>query len=333
MNEFDIIQQFFTRLAKQSSVRQSVGDDCAVIATSQFPADSDLVFSMDTLVCGRHFPSSATPYQIGTRALCTNLSDLAAMGATPLWFTLGLTLPDVSEKWLRDFSKGVYAIADRYNCDLIGGDTTQGSLTITIQVHGVVDRNQVLTRAGVKSGDALWLTGSVGDGAAALNFLLEKNDDRLMLTDDQKHFLTDRFYAPEPKIQLAQKLLPYATAAIDISDGLLADAQHMATASQVDLLFDLERIPLSSVWNDDVTIKPLCKGLEWALTGGDDYQLLFAMPESHLSHLPIDCQQAIYKVGEARASSSAKSEVHCRYQEQLVSWGEPLKKGYQHFAS
>ena len=177
LNEFSLIKQFFTRQAQQASVIKSVGDDCAILSV---PNHQQLVLSMDTLVAGRHFPESATPYQIATRALCTSVSDLAAMGAKPLWFTLGLTLPSADEPWLAQFSAGLFAAAAPLNIDLIGGDTTKGPLTITVQAHGVVDKECALQRDAAQQNDRVFVSGYLGDGAAALA-LIQQNQSYLHL--------------------------------------------------------------------------------------------------------------------------------------------------------
>lgn len=331
--EFDIIKRYFTRPAKQQSVSQSVGDDCAVLTLS---SNKQLVLSMDTLVCGRHFPEDAAPYDIATRALCTSLSDLAAMGAKPLWFTLGLTLPAASHEWLSEFSQGLFAISDRYNVDLIGGDTTQGPLAVTIQVHGEVDQGQGLCRHSAQVGDSVFVTGCLGDGAAALAVL---QGEELGSAVD-KDYLLQRFYQPFPQIAMGQYLQSIASAAIDISDGLVADARHIARASQVDMVINTESLPLS----DLLSAKPCyyneinhirSKRLEWALTGGDDYQLLFTVHPEKLTQLQLLIDENLVvatNIGFITAKSQDVGDVVCYLNGGPYSVNYPLG-GYQHFVT
>jgi thiamine-monophosphate kinase len=337
LNEFSLIKQFFTRQAQQPSVIKSVGDDCAILSV---PNNQQLVLSMDTLVAGRHFPESATPYQIATRALCTSVSDLAAMGATPLWFTLGLTLPSSDELWLAQFSEGLFAAAAPFGMDLIGGDTTKGPLAITIQAHGAVDKDCALQRDTAQESDRVFVGGYMGDGAAALALLQKKITASAELTA----YLVSRFYSPTPQVALGQAIAPFAHAAIDISDGLLADAQHIADASRVSLIIDVDRLPLHPLLNDC-----LQKGilgyerdtlLNWALTGGDDYQLLFTVSESQLAAVNALIDNQLIHATEIGTVVAASDGVQCavQYDVQCTMNGAPYAlstrhRGYQHFTA
>ncbi|MFT6387959.1 MAG: thiamine-monophosphate kinase [Cellvibrionaceae bacterium] len=328
LNEFELIATYFKREPKQPSVIKGIGDDCAIVSVDQ---DHSLVMSMDTLVAGRHFPKSASPKQIATRAFCTCLSDLAAMGAKPQWFTLALTLPDADPAWLNDFSQSLLSIADEFECDLIGGDTTQGQLTITIQVHGVVKHQQVLTRDAAKVGDLVFVSGPLGDGAAALNLLL--NTKKFFdIEKQQKEYLVERFYRPEPQIKLGQYLTHCANAAIDISDGLLADLQHVANASHVDIDVDVDKILISdacrTVASNDL------ESLRYALSGGDDYQLAFTVSAEYSSALDDLIKQKsadVVKIGRVVDLSSGSPSVRCFEDGRLLSYDN--QKGYQHFTS
>lgn len=326
LSEFDIIANYFKRPPQQASVSKSIGDDCAIVTVDP---DLRLVMSMDTLVAGRHFPDTASAAQIATRAFCTSISDLAAMGATPCWFTLGLTLPQVSEDWLKSFSESLFAIADRYRCDLIGGDTTQGPLTLTLQVHGTLPQHQALTRDAARLGDSVFVTGTVGDGAAALTVLC---DHSIILSQEQRQYLQDRFYQPEPQIETGKQLLPYARAAIDISDGLLADLQHIASASDVDISIDVDCIPASTAC-EQVFSSP-DERLEKVLTGGDDYQLLFTVPENQLESVLSLIQRGVInatRIGHVVQKKQTQAQVYCQKNNQpFFLTGD---KGYQHFAS
>lgn len=318
LTEFEIIKKYFTHQPINSSVVTAVGDDCAIVSAV---AGKRLLMSMDTLVAGRHFPESATPYQIGTRALCTSLSDLAAMGARPLWFTLGLTIPSVSEDWLREFSRGLFSIATPFKLDLIGGDTTQGPLSITIQVHGEADAEDVLKRDGAEAGDKIFVTGNLGDGAAGLAILQNK----IQRHQREKDYLIDRFYAPMPQIDAGQALRGLASSAIDISDGLLADAEHIAVASQVSLVINVEQLPIHPCLKscDQQTY------LSWALAGGDDYQLLFTVNNKQLSAVYSLIERGELHATEVGRVVNTEVGVECYLHGAAYTIEH---KGYQHFA-
>lgn len=244
-----------------------VGDDCAVLLP---PLGQGLLCSVDTVVAGRHFPAEARPELVASRALRTALSDLAAMGAEPLWFTLALTMPHVDVPWLELFSKGLYAVAESYGVKLVGGDTTKGPLCISVQVMGATPTGKALLRSGANVGDQLFVTGSLGDSVGGLQCLLGK-----LKTDEQSaHQLKKAYWKPEPRLSLGQQLRDKASACIDVSDGLLADLEHICKASGVCAVVDSARIPLSAALLASV---PTRQALEWALTGGDDYQLCFTV--------------------------------------------------------
>ena len=327
-NEFELIAHYFKRPSNKASVIKGIGDDCALVTLDP---QHQIVMSMDTLVSGRHFPESASPAQIARRAFCTCLSDLAAMGATPQWFTLALTLPEAKADWLAEFSSALFTIADEYNCSLIGGDTTQGPLQLTLQVHGSVENNKALTRDAAEEGDCVFVSGCLGDGAAALSLLLDEQK-RKAVDESDSLYLEERFYCPQPQIKTAQQLVGCANAAIDISDGLLADLQHIADASKVDIEIDVDLIPLSSA----------CKkiagehqtALNFALTGGDDYQLAFTVPKQHLSQverLVSEKKMDATLIGQVKTVSSKSAGVVCIQNGKIAPTHN--KKGYQHFAS
>lgn len=321
LHEFDVIKKYFTRPSAHSSVNKSVGDDCAIVTVAP---TKQLVMSMDTLVSGRHFPENAQPYDIASRALCTSLSDLAAMGAKPLWFTLGLTLPSVDDAWLHAFSRGLFAIADTFAIDLIGGDTTQGPLTITVQVHGEVDVGCALRRDQAQVGDEVFVTGCLGDGAAALAVL----QNALAVDRSVGDYLQDRFYAPTPQIIIGLQLQGLANAAIDISDGLLADASHIAVSSHVAIELNVECLPIAPC----LAFIESDKIVSWALSGGDDYQLLFTVNAQHALIMHERIKQGKLNATAIGRVISGDPEVRC------VMRGEPyslqyIQSGYQHFAS
>lgn len=330
LTEFDLISRFFTSNTQSSSVVLGVGDDCAVVAVEP---GQQLVMSIDTAVEGRHFPASAQAADIATRAFSTALSDLAAMGAEPRWFTLALTLPQANTAWLQAFSESLMQCAKQYACELVGGDTTQGPLTISVQVHGVVSENHFLRRSAAKAGDQLYVTGCVGNGAAALRYLL--NGNALSISQDHQDYLHKHFYAPAVQIKAGLALVNVANAGIDISDGLLADLEHIALASDVDIDIDVDCLPLS----------PAClavaqtheQAVAYALSGGDDYQIAFTVPAENVTAVSNMIAQGLFratKIGAVRDKKNAQAGVRC------LSEGVPiyfesnnLQKGYQHFAS
>jgi thiamine-monophosphate kinase len=322
LGEFDIIKQYFQRDKKQPGVVLGIGDDCALV---DLTANTYLALTVDTLVAGNHFPADAAAADIASRSLCVNLSDLAAMGAKPLWFTLSLSLPEANESWLAEFSRGLFAVADRFDCQLVGGDTTRGPLSVTIQAHGSVPIDRYLTRAGAQIGDRLFVTGSLGDGAAALAMI--RNE--LALNEQQANYLYRRFYQPEPQLLAAQKLLGISCTAIDISDGLLADLGHIASASQVAMVVDVDHLPLSPTLHMLYQRQPQ-RVQQWALAGGDDYQLAFTVATAKL---PV--VKELIATGELEATEigivKSGQGVECRLKGNAYHCD--FEKGYQHFVS
>lgn len=268
MNEFELIRQYFTRQpVTRRDVVVPIGDDGAVL---DVPADQQLVVSTDTLNAGVHFPTDADAVSIGHKSLAVNLSDLAAMGAVPAWFTLNLSLPQIDPPWLDGFCQGLFALAHEHQVQLVGGDTTRGPLAISIAVHGFVPRGQALLRRGASVGDLVYVTGELGD--AALGLL--QHTGKLRLPQAQCAHVLRRLHTPTPRVREALALRGLATACIDISDGLVADLGHVLDASQVGARIDLARLPLSSVYRQQ---RPEL-GWQWALGHGDDYELCFTLP-------------------------------------------------------
>ncbi len=267
-SEFDVIRQYFIRPGTRKDVLLGVGDDAALL---QVPPNTQLAVAMDTLVEGIHFPVQTSPSDIAWKALAVNLSDLAAMGAEPAWFTLSLTMPKLDENWLAKFSSGLFELAEQFKIELVGGDTTRGPLSVTIQVHGFVEK--ALTRTAAKPKQLIMVSGTLGDAALALQHLKADHleDDLLM-----KHL-----NRPEPRIALGQALAGIATAAIDISDGLLADLGHVLAASDCSATIEIEKIPRSKAFQNISPDDP------WPLllNGGDDYELCFTVDESRLDEV------------------------------------------------
>ena len=274
--EFELIERYFRDLgAQRADVRIGVGDDGAVL---QVPPDCELVAVADTLVEGRHFPKGSAPRSIGHRALAVNLSDLAAMGATPCWALLALTLPTNNDDWLREFALGFGELARRHQVALVGGDTTAGPLCLTVQAMGVVPRGAAVLRSGGRPGDQVFVSGTPGDAAYGLS--LELSPDTDSSGDDAA--LRARFLFPEPRLELGRRLSGFASACIDVSDGLGGDLAKLAAASGCAARIDVERLPLSSALRR--AVGPL-QALQFALTGGDDYELCFAVPAAKVPQL------------------------------------------------
>lgn len=281
--EFELIREFFTRPPLDNSLRLGIGDDAAVIAV---PEDHELVVTTDTLVAGRHFPESAKPFDIGWKALAVNLSDLAAMGAQARWVTLALTLPASDENFLREFSRGFFALADQEKVGLIGGDTTRGPLTITVTAMGMVPQGQALKRSGAKAGDDLYVSGTPGDAGLGLRLVLDQCQDNL--SETARDFALARLHRPQPRLALGERLRGVASACMDISDGLAQDLGHLLRASVLGAELHLELLPRSAALAGiDTAFADIL-----ALTSGDDYELLFTAPVSmreRLATMPAPC--------------------------------------------
>jgi thiamine-monophosphate kinase len=262
-SEFELIAKYFTRPARTAAL--GVGDDCALLRP---PAGLVLALTTDTLAEGTHFLAGADPRRLGHKSLAVNLSDLAAMGADPRWFLLAIALPEVDEAWLEAFAGGMFAIADAHAIELIGGDTTRGPRTITITALGTLPAGYALRRDAAQAGDELWLSGSTGDAALGLAHL----KGRVALAPDAAARCIERLEAPAPRVALGQRLRGVAAAAIDVSDGLLADLGHVLERSKVAAEVDFEALPRSADLRAcaDRTLADEC-----LLAGGDDYELVF----------------------------------------------------------
>ncbi len=293
--EFDIIQRYFSfsdalhlnspngaDAGFAAAPLLGIGDDAAVLPAAHLPQ----IVATDTLIEGVHFPERFAAEHVASRAIGVNLSDFAAMGARPLWMTMALSLPDVDEDWLVAFSRSLAAECERYKVQLIGGDTTKGALSLSLTVighPGAIENSDEplwLTRNGARAGDDIWVSGSLGKGAGALALLTdtESGDWSERANADELEALRTSFYAPLPRLALGEGLLPLASAAIDISDGLLADAGHIAEQSQVQLVIDSKRLPVDVALS---AYKDQHKVMDWVFGGGDEYELLFcASPDN-----------------------------------------------------
>jgi thiamine-monophosphate kinase len=285
--EFDLIARYFNRYrTARRDVQLGIGDDCALLTVAEKQL---LAVSTDTLVEGIHFLKTIDPADLGYKALAVNLSDLAAMGADPAWVSLALTLPEVNTEWLEAFSDSLFEQLNYYGMQLIGGDTTRGPLSMTLTIQGLIPVDRALTRGGASVGDWIFVTGSLGDSAAGLALLLDQ-----LTVDNAEHrdTLLQRHLRPTPRILQGQALRGLATSAIDISDGLISDLKHVLTASGCGARIDLDALPLSEALLGSVDSD---QALKWALTGGEDYELCFTVPEINrgaldvaLSHLGVD---------------------------------------------
>jgi thiamine-monophosphate kinase len=317
MGEFELIRNYFAAAPcaqPGEGVALGIGDDCALLSVA---AGEQLAISTDTLVAGVHFPDVCDPFLLGQRALGVSASDLAAMGANPIAFTLALTLPDVSGEWLQAFARGLNDMAQGCSMRLIGGDTTRGPLSLTVTVFGAVPSGMALTRGGAQVGDLLCVGGPLGDGAGALPLVLNQRSTEASTTQA----LLARYWSPQPQFELGLALRGKATAALDISDGLLADCGHIALASGVRLLVERDKLPMSDAlkafFDPD-------EALNAALSGGDDYRLAFTLPPSWLADL-LAAGQPVFVIGQVvEGQGVALIDEHG----QDVT---PLTRGYQHF--
>lgn len=269
MNEFELIESFFAaNTPVRNDVITGIGDDAAILAV---PPGQQLVTTTDMLVAGIHFPEDTEPEDIGYKSLAVNLSDLAAMGANPAWFTLTLSLPTVDEDWLAAFSRGLFSLASKYELALVGGDTVRGPLVIGVQAHGFVPEGEALLRSGAEVGDTIYVSGTLG--AAAMGLLTRQG--KLDLTVTERQNARAKLDRPLPRVREALALRACVSACIDISDGLIADLGHILTASDVGARVQLAQVPF-----DPVCVAHASGDERWrlALTQGDDYELCFTVP-------------------------------------------------------
>jgi len=265
LSEFGLIRRYFTQPAKRAIL--GVGDDCALLGPRP---GHELAISTDMLVAGRHFFADAEPRALGHKALAVNLSDLAAMGAEPRAFTLAVALPEANPAWLKPFSEGLLALADVFHCELIGGDTTRGPLTLSLTVFGDVPAAAALRRNAAHVGDDVWLSGTVGDARLALGAL--RNE--WALTPEALAQVQPRMDMPTPRIALGLALRGIARAALDVSDGLLGDLGHILTQSRVGATITVDHVPRSAT----LAAQSPALQLQCTLAGGDDYELCFTAP-------------------------------------------------------
>jgi len=318
VGEFELIKRFFSPERYAADVCLGVGDDAAVVIV---PSGQRLVAAVDTLVSGVHFPDNTPAADIGWRALAVNLSDMAAMGATPRWFTLSLCMPVADERWLAEFANGLRAAAEPFDVQLIGGDTVKGPLNISVQILGLVEADGWLTRAGAHPGDVLFVSGAPGEAAGGLRVMQESLHGG---TSDAKHLL-QRFLRPEPRVMLGRALRNVATAAMDVSDGLLVDLSKLSAASGCGAQLFLDTLPQSPALHRVFGAK---MSEQLMLNGGDDYELLFTAPAesaAQVAELASQVGVTCSRIGVMDASG----RVQC------LRNGKPVAmdvRGYDHFS-
>jgi thiamine-monophosphate kinase len=321
MGEFDLIARYFTRPALRNPL--GVGDDCALL---QPAPGMQLAVSTDLLVEGRHFLSTVDPRALGHKALAVNLSDLAACGAQPLAFTLSLALPAVDERWLAGFSQGLFALAEAHDCELVGGDTTRGPLAINITVFGEVPAGQALLRSGAHAGDDLWVSGTLGDARLALEAF------RGTVSLPQAVFEASRLRLerPQPRVALGLALRGIASAAIDVSDGLLGDVGHVLQRSKVGARIDASCAPRLLAAAGQGLALAAARIEELVFAGGDDYELAFTASARHRGAVEAAAREAatpVTRIGSLTAEPGL-FVVDAR--------GQPLTRrfdGFDHFST
>jgi len=312
--EFDLISRIRARIRQRGDVVLGIGDDAALL---QVPPGRELVVTADTLNAGVHFPEATAPADIGWKALAVNLSDLAAMGATPAWCMLSLSLPQADESWIDAFLDGFLALADQHGIGLVGGDTTRGPLSISVTAMGLVESGSALRRDRAQVGDDVWVTGTLGDAVAALEALLEGRE--------VPGSLRQRLDRPTPRVAAGLRLSAFAHACIDISDGLLADLVHVCERSGVGAEINLADLPAST----ELAAAPPAKRWGWQACGGDDYELCFtASPrDRELIVQTLDFTD----VSATRIGRIAMGQGVRAFDAEGKEW-EPPHRGYEHFA-
>jgi thiamine-monophosphate kinase len=289
MKEFELIRRYFTeQVVKRKDVHLGIGDDCALVTPGE---RQHIAVTTDTLVAGVHFPMDTSARAIGHKSIAVNLSDLAAMGAEPSWVSLAITLPEIDENWIKEFCIGVFELCEFYNVQVIGGDTTQGPLSITVTAQGQIPFQQHISRSGAKAGDWLYVTGEIGGAALALQHIQGK----VKVAAKYQAEIKTRLDYPKARVLAGQALRKYATSAIDLSDGLIADLGHICEASGVGANIVLDALPISEALSDTIGLE---NTYDLALKGGDDYELLFSVAEDN-------------KVGMETALANTGNKITC----------------------
>ena len=316
LSEFEIIRRYFTHPTPHTVL--GVGDDAALVKVTK---GMELAVSTDMLVSGTHFFPDADPNKLGHRALAVNLSDMAAMGATPRWVTLSLAMPEADEKWLKPFAKGFMDLARAQEVDLIGGDIASGPLNICVQIMGEVPAGKALRRDGAKPGDEIWVSGRLGDAALALAHL----QNRIHLEAREAQACLNKLHTPVARVTLGQHLLGLAHSAIDISDGLLADLGHILERSGVAAIIEFKALPKSAVLRKYLRHDAALQAL---LAGGEDYELCFTAPKKksvELAKLSRKLRLSLTRIGNIK---KGRSLTVLDATGKRMAWNT---KGYDHF--
>lgn len=300
MSEFELIRQYFEKAAGRgphAGVHLGIGDDCALLEAAPV---MQLAVSTDMLVEGRHFAVGADPFKLGHKSLAVNLSDIAAMGATPRWATLSLALPGADAAWLERFSAGFFALANRFEVALVGGDTTRGPLNISVTIMGEVPAGLALHRAGALPGDEIWVSGELGGAALALGY----EAGRVALEGEDRKAMLARLHEPEPRVVLGERLRGLATSAIDVSDGFAGDLAHILERSSVGALVRYADLPRPAAFARiaDIELERNC-----VLSGGDDYELIFTAPQARgaeIDALGAELGMRLTRVGYVQAGDA-----------------------------
>ena len=320
MKEFDIIERFFNQKSYQrKDVVLGVGDDCAI---TRVPDGLNLAITTDTLVNGVHFPIDTPPEAIAHKALAVNLSDLAAMGAEPAWFSLSLSLPEVDENWLESFSRSLFEMSQYYSIQLIGGDTVQGPMAVTITAHGFVPNEGPLTRQGAKPGDLIYVTGSLGDAGVGLDI----HQGKRTANEHCATFLINRLNYPSPRLLAGTALRRIASSCIDLSDGVARDIQHILKQSDCGARIQVDKLPLSVALKEAVDDE---EAYSYALAAGDDYELMFTVNEENKGTLDTALANANISATCIGHITGAKGKLELRFEDEAY---ESQRSGFEHFS-
>lgn len=317
--EFNLIEKYFVGRQKQrKDVLLAAGDDCALVTV---PQGLSVAISTDTLVAGTHFLADANPAWVAHKALASNISDLAAMGATPAWVSFALTMPSPDEEWLAPFCDAFFELADYFDIQLIGGDTTKGPLSLTLTVQGLVDPDKALRRDGAKVGDWVYVTGNLGDSKAGLDVILNPELRNKPYAEE----LERRHYLSTPRVLAGQALLNLASSAIDISDGVISDLKHILKRSNVGVSIDVASLPVSNELLQFVETPAMAQ--QYALSSGEEYELCFTVPEQNKGSIEsalAHCGAKVTCIGQIRPQGTF--ELHS--DGQAIDWS---LSGYDHF--
>lgn len=319
MGEFEVIQRYFANSGRaRKDTLIGVGDDGAVLKLRE---GYDLVVTTDTMVAGTHFFPDVDPRALGHKLVAVNISDLAAMGAEPAWLSLAMTLPKVDDPWLAAFADALSETADYYDCQLVGGDTTRGPMTFTVVAKGQVPHGKMLTRRGAKVGDFIYVTGTLGDAGLGLRLC----QGQVEVSKKHRAHILQRFHYPTARLAIGQALRTVASSAMDLSDGLYSDIQHLMHRSSVGASLDVDRLPLSQALKDSCDRST---ALALALSGGEDYELLFTVPESKKSMLDVLLSPYGVPVTCIGRITGAAGKLELRAGNELFAYEH---RGFEHF--